>query len=103
MHMIASCVWLLFLLNKTFVTLADHYSHEHNQESRQSSSEIPFSSEEFDSKILSSGSKEISEDLDYITPIQRYDRNSLPKHRYIRLKIRDTHIYITSFIDFNFS
>ena len=85
--MIASCVWLLFLLNKIFVTLADHYSHEHNHESRQSLSEIPSSSEEFDSKISSSGSYEINEDLDYITPIQRYGRNSLLKNKNIRPKI----------------
>ena len=85
--MIASCVWLLFLLNKFFFTLADHYSHEHNYESRQSSSEIPSSLEEFDSKISSSGSNEINEDLDYITPIQRYGRNSLLKNKNIRPKI----------------
>ena len=73
--MVASCVWHLFLLNKIFVTLADHYSHEHNRKGRQSSSEIPSSSDEFDSKISSSGSHEISEDLDYSTPIERYGIN----------------------------
>ena len=73
--MIASCVWHLFLLNKIFVILADHYSHEHNHESRQSSMEIPFRSEEFDSKISSSGSNEISEDVDHITPQEGYGRN----------------------------